>query len=87
MASSYTLILSRGTYVVDTTDGESILEALSNRKPVVTVDVDMLGDGFVRENVRLATSHVIAVIPNVADDKALDEIPYAPNVTLLRALR
>ena len=61
--------------------------ALSNHEPVVTVDVDLICDGFVRRDVRLSTSHVIAVIPNVTDEAESDEIPFGPNVTPFRPLR
>ena len=85
--ASYTLILSRGTHFVNETDGEAILTAIANSEPTVTVDLDMIGDGFLKRGVRLATAHVVAVIPNDDDEETDDQIPFGPNVTALRPQR
>jgi hypothetical protein len=84
---SYTIVLTRGTHVVTPAAGEAILAAMARNEQVVTVDVDMLCDGFIRTGVHLATSHIVAVIPNVSAAAGSDEIRCAPNVSALRPLR
>ncbi len=76
---SYTLVLTRGTHVVERRTGETILAALDAGERVVGVDLDILCDGFTRRGVRLATSHVIALIPN-EDAVEVDAIPSGANV-------
>lgn len=84
---SFTLILSRGTSFVCQEQGEAVLAAMAAGEPFVTVDVDLLGDGFVRRGVRLALTHVVAVVPNDEELETVDEIPYGPNVAAFRQRR
>jgi hypothetical protein len=83
---SYTLVLTRGTHVVDRRAGLAILGALADRQPVVSIDVDLLCDGFVKRGVQIITSHVVALIPDDEADTVRDEIPFGPNVTPLRQI-
>lgn len=85
--ASYTLILSRGMYFLDEAGGNAVLTAMANGEASVVVDVDILGDGFKRPGVRLAISHIVAVIPNDEDAEDANEIPFGQNVTALRPLR
>lgn len=84
---SYTLILTRGTHVVDRRAGDAILAALAEGAPVVSVDVDLRSDGFTQRGVQLATAHVVALIPNEDAGANDDAIPFGANVTALRPAR
>ena len=84
--NSYTLIITSGMHFLDVDAGETVLSALANGHKLVTVDIDWVGDGFVRRNVTLNTTHIVALIPNEADE-VLDAIPYGPNVRALRRAR
>jgi hypothetical protein len=84
---SYTLILSRGTHVVSPAAAAAILDALASRAALVSIDIDLLCDGFIRPGVKLATSHVVALIPNESSVHETDEIPCGSNITALRRAR
>ncbi len=85
--ASYTLLLSRGMHFVDEAGGQAILAALSEGDAFVTVDVDLIGDGFIRRGVRLSTSHIVAIIPNDEEAVSAEPVPFGPNVTALSRQR
>lgn len=68
MASLFTVVLTKGCYVVAQQDAEAVLKAVEDQQPHVLVRADLLGDGLVFSPVRLVTAHVIAVVANEQAD-------------------
>jgi hypothetical protein len=66
MEASYTVRLTRGSYVVDESDAVKVLQAIEERRAHVLVQADAFGDGLQLAPVRLITAHVVSVIANPA---------------------
>lgn len=79
MAASYSLILSKGTHLVDASTRTRVLDAIAQGEPVVEIPVDRYHDGT-RTMATLVVAHVIAFFPH----DALEEIDVPTNVTPLR---
>jgi len=76
MAASYSLILSKGTHLVDECTRRRILDAIAQGETVVEIPVDRYHDGT-RTMATLVVAHVIAFFPHDSPDDA--EVPT--NVT------
>jgi len=70
MNRSFTLVLTKGRYVVSEADAERVLKSVQDQDAHVLVRADMLGDGLVYSPVRIVVSHVIAVVENDASATA-----------------
>jgi hypothetical protein len=78
MADAYSLILSKGTHLVDERARERIVEAIANGERVVEVPVDRYHDGTAT-TATIVIAHVVAFFPH----DALEEIALPANVTPL----
>jgi hypothetical protein len=67
MAARYSLILSKGTHLVDESARRHILAAIENGERVVEISVDRYQDGTTT-TATVVTSHVVAFFPLDADD-------------------
>jgi hypothetical protein len=67
---SYTVFLTKGTYVVDESDAERIRSAVASRAPFVEVGVDLRCDGAAAHRAEIATAHVVTLV----------RVPEAPEV-------
>jgi hypothetical protein len=66
MAARYSLILSKGTHLVDESARRHILAAIENGERVVEISVDRYQDGTTT-TATVVTSHVVAFFPLDAD--------------------
>lgn len=64
MERSFTVILTKGRYVISESDAELILRSVEEKRAHVLVRADMLGDGLAFSPVRIVIAHVIAVVSN-----------------------
>lgn len=64
MGHSFTVILTKGRYVVSEADAEIVLKGVEEQRPHVLVRADMFGDGLAYSPVRIVVAHVIAVVAN-----------------------
>lgn len=64
MENTFTIVLTKGRFVVDESDAAAVLRAVEEHSPHVLVRADMLGDGLAYAPVRVVTAHVIAVTAN-----------------------
>jgi hypothetical protein len=76
MAASYSLILSKGTHLVDESTRRRILDAIANGEPVVEIPVDRYHDGTAI-NATVVVAHVVAFFPH----EQLDDAELPLNVT------
>jgi len=74
---SYTVFLTKGTYVVSEPDAERIRAAVALREPFVEVGVDLRGDGAAAHRAEIATAHVVTLVrvPDVREAPAADTRP------------
>jgi hypothetical protein len=71
MAARYSLILSKGTHLVDESARRHILAAIDRGERVVEIAVDRYQDGMTT-TATVVTSHVVAFFPlDVADEGAM----------------
>jgi hypothetical protein len=77
MAARYSLILSKGTHLVDENTRRRVLAAIEHGERVVEIPVDRYQDGATT-TATVVTSHVVAFFPLDAD-----EVEYPSNVTPL----
>jgi hypothetical protein len=70
MAVRYSLILSKGTHLVDESARRHVLAAIENGERVVEIPVDRYQDGMTT-TATVVTSHVVAFFPLDTDDVAL----------------
>lgn len=68
MDQSFTVVLTKGRYVVRESDAHEILTAIERKAAHVLVRADMLGDGVTFSPVRIVVQHVIAVVANEQPD-------------------
>jgi 6,7-dimethyl-8-ribityllumazine synthase len=59
---SYTVFLTKGTYVVDESDAERIRSAVASGAPFVEVGVDLRCDGATAHRAEIATAHVVTLV-------------------------
>jgi|GEM_PF-3166348 len=78
MAASYSLILSKGTHLVDERTRGLIVDAIAKGEPLVDIPVDRYHDGTTTV-ATVVVAHVIALFPHDALDA--DDMPS--NVTPL----
>jgi hypothetical protein len=64
MTDTFTLVMSKGSYVLDEEQASAVLQALEECTPHILVDADIAGDGLYRSAVRVVTAHVVALIRN-----------------------
>ncbi len=74
---SYTVFLTKGTYVVDASDAERIRSAVASRTPFVEVGVDLRCDGAAAHRAEIATAHVVTLVrvPDALEVPAEDSRP------------
>jgi hypothetical protein len=71
MAAAYSLVLSKGTHLVDEPARARVLAAIANGERVVEIPVDRYHDGTAT-TATIVTAHVVAFFPlDAADDIAL----------------
>jgi len=80
---SYTVFLTKGTYVVDESDAERIRSAVAARAPFVEVGVDLRCDGASAHRAEIATAHVVTLVrvPDALEVPPADAAP--PNLRRL----
>ncbi len=78
MAAAYSLVLSKGTHLVDESARTRVLAAIEDGARVVEIAVDRYHDGS-RTTATIVTAHVVAFFPLEADD----DIALPANVTPL----
>ncbi len=76
MAASYSLVLSKGTHLVDADARRRILEAIDRGERVVEITLDRYQDGAATA-ATIVTAHVIAFFAH----EPLDDAALPPNVT------
>ena len=76
MAVTYSLILTKGTHLVDERAHARIVAAIENGERVVEIPVDRFQDGTTT-SATIVTAHVVAFFPH----EALDEVELPENVT------
>jgi hypothetical protein len=76
MAARYTLVLSKGTHLVDETARHRILTAIRDGERVVEVSLDRYQDGMMTA-ATVVTAHVVAFFPL----ESADELALPGNVT------
>lgn len=76
MAASYSLILSKGTHLVDERTRARIVDAIANGDAVVEIPVDRYHDGT-RTLATVVVAHVVAFFPHDAPD----DVELPTNVT------
>jgi hypothetical protein len=59
---SYTVFLTKGTYLVDESDAQRIRSAVASRAPFVEVGVDLRCDGAAAHRAEIATAHVVTLV-------------------------
>jgi fibronectin type 3 domain-containing protein len=78
MAASYSLILSKGTHLVDESTRRRVLVAIEQGDRVVEIPVDRYHDGSTT-TATIVTAHVVAFFAH----EALDDVELPSNVTPL----
>jgi hypothetical protein len=78
MAAAYSLILSKGTHLVDEATRARIVAAIANGEPVVEIPVDRYQDGTTT-TATIVTAHVVAFFPH----ELAAELELPANVTPL----
>ncbi|HZW53781.1 MAG TPA: hypothetical protein VFF00_07090 [Candidatus Elarobacter sp.] len=78
MAAAYSLVLSKGTHLIDAPARARIMDAIANGERIVEIPVDRYQDGTAT-TATIVTAHVVAFFPH--DDAADVELPA--NVTPL----
>ncbi len=69
MAAAYSLVLSKGTHLVDGRARDRVLAAIERGERVVDVVVDRYEDGTPTD-ATIVTAHVVAIFPLDAGDAA-----------------
>jgi hypothetical protein len=71
----YTVVLTKGSYLVDEADADRIRHAVASRSAFVEVGVDLRCDGVVAHRAEIATAHVVTLVrvpdrvPDLDDEK------------------
>ena len=78
MAASYSLILSKGTHLVDESTRRRVLDAIERGERILEIPVDRYHDGSTTTAI-VVTAHIIALFAH--DDAEDDDLPA--NVTPL----
>lgn len=60
--TQYTVVLTKGSYLVDEADANRIRDAVGSRSPFVEVGVDLRCDGVVAHRAEIATAHVVTLV-------------------------
>jgi hypothetical protein len=76
MAASYSLILSKGTHLVDETTRRRVLRAIEMGERVVEIPVDRYHDGTTT-TATVVTAHVVAFFAH----EPVDDVALPANVT------
>ena len=58
----YTVVLTKGSYLVDEADAGRIRDAVAARAAFVEVGVDLRCDGIVAHRAEIATAHVVTLV-------------------------
>ena len=58
----YSVVLTKGSYVVDEADADRIRDAVASHSPFVEVDIDLRCDGVVAHRAEIATAHVVTLV-------------------------
>jgi hypothetical protein len=80
MAAAFSLVLSKGTHLIDDGARTRVLEAIEAGARVVEIDVDRYHDGACT-TATIVTAHVVALFP--LDDDEATLATAASNVTPL----
>ena len=78
MAVSYSLVLSKGTHLVDEYARTRVLDAIENGERVVEIAIDRYHDGS-SAKATIVTAHVVAFFPH----EACEEVELPATVTAL----
>jgi hypothetical protein len=78
MAASYSLILSKGTHLVDESTRRLVLEAIESGERLIEIPVDRFHDGTTTA-ATVVTAHVIALFAH----ERPDDVELPPNVTAI----
>ncbi|MDB5028138.1 MAG: hypothetical protein JWO66_1827 [Candidatus Eremiobacteraeota bacterium] len=78
MAATYSLVLSKGTHLVDDDARRRVLDAIERGVRVVEIPVDRYQDGSTT-TATVVTAHVVAFFPH----ETLDDVELPVNVTPL----
>jgi hypothetical protein len=73
-SKTFALILTKGVHVIDAENARILNDAIENNKAMVNVSVDLHGDGLRQTAVRIATGHVVMIIP---EDDTLTDIDFS----------
>jgi hypothetical protein len=71
----YTVVLTKGSYLVDEADANRIRDAVASRSAFVEVGIDLRCDGVVAHRAEIATAHVVTLVrvpersPEIGDEK------------------
>ena len=58
----YSVVLTKGSYLVDEADADRIRDAVAARCAFVEVGVDLRCDGVVAHRAEIATAHVVTLV-------------------------
>jgi hypothetical protein len=64
METLFTVVMSKGSYVVREADALRVLDAIDRKDGHVLVEADLLGSGESFSQVRLTVAHVISIVCN-----------------------
>jgi hypothetical protein len=78
MAATYSLVLSKGTHLVDEDGRRRVLDAIERGVRVVDIPIDRYQDGSTT-TATVVTAHVVAFFPH----ETLDDVELPVNVTPL----
>ena len=60
--AQYSVVLTKGSYLVDEADADRIRDAVAARSAFVEVRVDLRCDGVVAHRAEIATAHVVTLV-------------------------
>jgi hypothetical protein len=81
--SSFMLVLTQGTYVIDDAAAQVVGSAMDSGASSAEIAVDMTGSGNVQSHAKISMQHVIAVVrheevadePLIADNRNVYALP------------
>ena len=60
--AQYSVVLTKGSYLVDEADADRIRDAVAARSAFVEVGVDLRCDGVTAHRAEIATAHVVTLV-------------------------
>jgi hypothetical protein len=74
----YSVVLTKGSFLVDEADADRIRDAVASRSAFVEVGVDLRCDGVVGHRAEIATAHVVTLVRVPDTIAAIDDEKVRP---------